>query len=69
MRLATGFFLVAMFLGTAMGQNKSYPSPQIPSAEGKAAPDFTLKDQNGNDFTLAKQREKWVLLYFYRGYW
>src|ERR1700743_2884168 len=29
------------------------------------APDFTLKDQDGNDHTLSASRGSWVLLYFY----
>lgn len=47
----------------------SYPKPQISSAAGEKAPDFTLKDQDGNPFILAKQHDAWILLYFYRGYW
>lgn len=33
--------------------------------EGAGAPDFTAKDQNGNDFTLSSLRGKEVILYFY----
>jgi cytochrome oxidase Cu insertion factor (SCO1/SenC/PrrC family) len=43
--------------------------PQLEPANGKNAPDFTANDQNGNAFKLSSQRGKWVLLYFYRGYW
>ena len=32
---------------------------------GDAAPDFTLPDQNGAEYTLSEFRGKWVLLYFY----
>ena len=32
---------------------------------GIIAPDFTLKDKNGNDFTLSSLRGKRVVLYFY----
>lgn len=32
---------------------------------GAEAPDFTAKDQNGNDFTLSSLRGKEVILYFY----
>jgi cytochrome oxidase Cu insertion factor (SCO1/SenC/PrrC family) len=53
----------------ASGQANSYPRPQIPSAVGQIAPDFTLKDQDGKDFKLSDQRSHWVLLFFYRGYW
>jgi peroxiredoxin len=50
------------------------PRPQIASAEGKLAPDFTLpdvtlKDQGGKNFRLSSLRGKRVLLIFYRGYW
>ncbi|OCX54512.1 peroxiredoxin [Mucilaginibacter sp. PPCGB 2223] len=33
--------------------------------EGDKAPDFTAKDQNGNDVTLSSFRGKNVILYFY----
>lgn len=33
--------------------------------EGDIAPDFTAKDQNGNDVTLSDFRGKNVILYFY----
>ena len=36
----------------------------IPSI-GADAPDFSLADQNGTMHTLADERGKWVLLYFY----
>lgn len=32
---------------------------------GSPAPDFTLSDANGKDFTLSAQRGKSVLIYFY----
>jgi len=51
------------------GQDGSYPKPQVPSAVGQIAPDFTLKDQDGKEFKLSEQRGHWVLLFFYRGYW
>ena len=50
-------------------QGKPYPKPQVSTATGKVAPDFTLNDQDGKPFTLARQQGKWVLLYFYRGCW
>lgn len=34
-------------------------------AEGDAAPDFTLPDQNGNEITLSDLRGGTVVLYFY----
>jgi len=45
------------------------PKPQIESAAGKPAPDFTLKDQDGRDFSLSSLHGSPVLLIFYRGYW
>ncbi len=50
-------------------QGKQYPKPQVESLAGKPAPDFTLTDQSGKPFKLSQQQGKWVLLYFYRGYW
>jgi len=50
-------------------QGKPYPKPQVGSSTGKPAPDFTLTDQSGKPFKLSQQQGKWVLLYFYRGYW
>ena len=32
---------------------------------GSPAPDFTLKDQDGNEITLSKLKGKWIVLYFY----
>jgi cytochrome oxidase Cu insertion factor (SCO1/SenC/PrrC family) len=61
------FSIIASAL--ASGQGKPYPKPQTPAAEGRVAPDFTLKDQDGKDFRLSDQRGHSVLLYFYRGYW
>jgi len=31
----------------------------------KAAPDFTLKDQNNREQTLSDYRRQWILVYFY----
>jgi len=52
-----------------MASAQVLPKPQIASAQGKSAPDFTLKDQEGRPFHLASLRGKRVLLVFYRGYW
>lgn len=65
--MSLAVLLVASVL--ASGQTDSYPKPQIPSAVGQPAPDFTLKNQDSKDFKLSDQRGHWVLLYFYRGYW
>jgi thioredoxin-dependent peroxiredoxin len=32
---------------------------------GAQAPDFTLEDQDGNPVSLAEQRGRWALVYFY----
>jgi len=65
--------LVAAFcflqVSNVIAQSNPYPKPQVPSAAGQISPDFTLKDQDGNNFRLSSQRGHWVLLYFYRGYW
>ncbi len=45
------------------------PKPQTAFRDGQPAPDFTLKDQDGNPFHLADLRGTRVLLIFYRGYW
>jgi len=61
--------LVSLVPISTAAQSKPYAKPQVPSAMGKPAPDFTLNDQDGKPFNLSGQRGKWVLLYFYRGYW
>lgn len=48
---------------------RAYPKPQIASASGQAAPDFTLPDQDGKPLKLSSLHGQPVLLYFYRGYW
>jgi cytochrome oxidase Cu insertion factor (SCO1/SenC/PrrC family) len=62
-------FFLLLAVALAFGQGKPYPKAQTPAAEGRIAPDFTLKDQDGKDFRLSDQRGHSVLLYFYRGYW
>ena len=32
---------------------------------GTAAPEFTVPDQDGNEFSLADQRGRWTLLWWY----
>jgi cytochrome oxidase Cu insertion factor (SCO1/SenC/PrrC family) len=62
--------LFTLLVGFALGAAaQSYPKPQIASASGKPAPDFTLQDSEGKPFTLSQQRGRNVILYFYRGYW
>jgi peroxiredoxin len=64
--LAIGIIAAA---ASAFPQSHPYPQPQIGSAVGAVAPDFTLRDQDGKSFTLSTLRGQWVLLFFYRGYW
>jgi len=68
-RLALSLIVLMTTTGQVLAQAKPYPKPQIASAAGDIAPDFTLKDQDGKDFRLSSQRGHWVLLFFYRGYW
>jgi cytochrome oxidase Cu insertion factor (SCO1/SenC/PrrC family) len=56
-------------LGFFAFDKMSLPKPQTAFADGEAAPDFTLKDQDGHPFHLADLRGTRVLLVFYRGYW
>ncbi len=60
---------LVLITGAAQAQGRGYPAPQVASATGETAPDFTLKDQDGKDFKLSSQRGHWVLLFFYRAYW
>lgn len=46
-----------------------YPKAQIASATNQTAPDFSLRDAQNQQFTLASQRGHRTVLYFYRGYW
>ncbi len=62
--------LVLVLLGAGFILYKMrVPKPQIASAAGQLAPDFTLTDQSDQPFHLADQRGHRVLLIFYRGYW
>lgn len=67
--LTTALLLVALVAGGYIWLHQSYPKPQIASAAGQVAPDFTLQDSEGNPFTLSQERGHNVVLYFYRGYW
>lgn len=64
----TGIVLAVLLCCLSAGA-QVLPKPQITSAAGKLAPDFTLNDQQGKPFHLASLRGKRVLLIFYRGYW
>jgi cytochrome oxidase Cu insertion factor (SCO1/SenC/PrrC family) len=58
-----------MLVATGAAQVHRLPKPQIESAAGQLAPDFTLLDQSGKQFRLSSTRGNRVLLIFYRGYW
>jgi cytochrome oxidase Cu insertion factor (SCO1/SenC/PrrC family) len=62
-------FLLLFLLSALLSSSQVLPKPQIASAEGKPAPNFALKDENGKTFQLASLRGQRVLLLFYRGYW
>ena len=62
--------IAVLFIGTiAVAQTMKLPKPQIASAEGAPAPDFTLSDQSGQPYKLADQKGHRLLVIFYRGYW
>ena len=61
--------LIILGLGVAFIIAIRLPKPQMASVEGKTAPDFTLKDQDGQSLQLSSLRGSRVLLIFYRGYW
>jgi cytochrome oxidase Cu insertion factor (SCO1/SenC/PrrC family) len=46
----------------------SQRSKTEPLKIGELAPDFVLKDQNGQEVKLSKLKQN-VMLIFYRGYW
>jgi len=52
--------LALLGIGTAYAATET-PSPAL----GTVAPSFTLQDQGGKTVSLAEQRGKWVVLYFY----
>lgn len=57
-------------IGTVLlAQKMKLPKPQITSAAGTPAPDFTLSDQNAQPYHLADQKGHRLLVIFYRGYW
>ena len=68
MRRLAGLMLLMLLLA-ASARAQRLPKPQVASAEGKLAPDFTLKDQRGKPLRLSSLRGKPALVIFYRGYW
>jgi len=67
-RLMCRILVCALLLGSAIAQQR-LPAPQIASAAGQQAPDFTLRDQRGLPVHLTSLRGHPVLLVFYRAYW
>lgn len=65
----SGAAIVLMLVSLLHAQDQPLPKPQIAETIGEQVPDFTLKDQDGNEFHLAAHRGERILLYFYRGYW
>lgn len=61
--------LVVAFAALVAVKLYAYPKAQITQATNQPAPDFTLRDAEGNPFTLSSQHGHNVVLYFYRGYW
>ncbi len=55
--------------GAFLAVKMQLPKPQSAFVAGEAAPDFTLRDENGQPFNLASARGSRVVLIFYRGYW
>lgn len=69
-RILIGLGIVALAFAVLVGfALYHYPKAQVVSASNRPAPDFTLKDANGQDFTLSSLRGHKAVLYFYRGYW
>jgi peroxiredoxin len=71
LRLRNFFLLALLALTSTTGFAFDYPlaKPQTADNSGRPAPDFTVKDQDGHDFTLSSLRGKKVLLVFYRAHW
>lgn len=61
-RIILFFALLAM---TAAGYTVATADESAGPAVGQSAPDFRLQDQKGDWHTLAQERGKWVVLYFY----
>lgn len=63
------FSMLLLAVTLAAAQNQPLPKPQVESAEGKPAPDFSLHDQDGEAVRLSSFQGRRVVLVFYRGYW
>jgi cytochrome oxidase Cu insertion factor (SCO1/SenC/PrrC family) len=71
-RLRRTLLIVALLLAVVaalVAWKMILPKPQSEFADGQAAPDFTLNDQDGHPFTLSSLHGSRVVLVFYRGYW
>jgi peroxiredoxin Q/BCP len=58
---STDFFALICVIAAATAASSAWSAP----TPGTAAPAFRLPDQNGRLISLADQRGKWVVLYFY----
>lgn len=75
---ALSVLVFALFIFYNFWFSRQLPSAANAPAVGEKAPDFTLPDSNGNPVALSGlwsggagggNRDQWVLLVFYRGYW
>jgi peroxiredoxin Q/BCP len=70
-RFAAALMVAGLLAGCAQRGFHATPQQMEDAASarspivGLAAPDFSLKDQNGRTVTLAGLRGQWVVLYFY----
>ena len=75
--LTVGSLAVLVFTVTMFVQVRNLPAPSGALQVGMKAPDFTLKDSNGQQVSLTQllstpvgsSQPKAALLVFYRGYW
>ena len=70
MKLKILLLICLLSFGIHAQNDKTHPTSgkTEPLKPGAIAPDFTLKDQNGNLLKLSKVRKN-TMLVFYRGYW
>lgn len=58
-------FLASMLVFALAASATAWSEPAGPPTPGMPAPAFRLPDQSGKPVSLADQRGKWVVLYFY----
>ena len=63
--IVLAILIVLAVAGVVGGSSAASNAPAI----GAAAPDFTLNSQENKAVSLHDFKGKWVVLYFYRGYW